>query len=257
MSPCSHSCTGLERCGPACAKPIARSSASVSGADARVDADLHEREAVQRRAGAGAVVLEEDQRAHRVDRGAARVGLAEDVVEDLQRQRAVVAGGQHAAQQTGHVQRALPGEAAVVAAPLQDVHRQVRRVRELEEEDLLARDAVDRVQRRAAAEDVERVQAGAQRGVVGGLDDPPRMVVGADVAAPGERLVGDLQATLVGAGGERVQVLAARASSSIACGWTFEQTSTVGAPRASITSNFASARRKSGRGTASKSRNGW
>ena len=83
----------------------------------------------------------------------------------------------------------------------------MRRVGELQEEDLLARDRVDRGQVGAAGEDVERVQAGAERGVVGGLDDPPRVVVLADVPAPGQRLVGDLQAALVGAVGERVQLL--------------------------------------------------
>ena len=54
---------------------------------------------------------------------------------------------------------------------------------------------------------------------------------------------------------------AASASSSIASGETFEQTSIVGAPSSSITSNFASARRRLRAnvacGTASKSRNGW
>ena len=167
---------------------------------------LDEREAVERR-GRRQPVLEHEQRAHRVDRGAARIGLAEDVVEDLERQRAGVAGGEHAVDERGDVERALAREAAVVAAPLQDVHRQMRRVGELQEEDPLARDRVDRGQVGAAREDVERVQAGAERGVVGGLDDPPRVVVLADVAAPGQRLVGDLQAALVGARRERVELL--------------------------------------------------
>ena len=171
-----------------------------------VDADLHEREPVE----GGArrqLVLQHDQRAHRVDRGAVGVGLAEDVVEHLERERPGVAGGEHAAQEAGEVERALAREAAVVPAPLQDVHAQVRGVGELEEEELVGRDRSDRVQSGAAREDVEGVQAHAQGGVVARLGDPPRVVVLGDVAAPGERLVGDAQPALGGAPGERVQLL--------------------------------------------------
>ncbi len=46
----------------------------------------------------------------------------------------------------------------------------------------------------AAREDVERVEADAEGGVIGRLDDPPRVLVVVHVAAPGERLVGDPQA---------------------------------------------------------------
>ena len=169
-----------------------------------VDADLHEGEAVQARA-RRQPVLEHDQRAHGVDRGAVGVGLAEDVVEHLERERTGVAGGQHAGEESDEVERALAGETAVVAAPLEHVHAQVRRVGELEVEDLV--DARDGAEIGAAREDVERVQAGAERRMVGGFDDPPRVVVLVDVAAPGERLVGDPPAAVGGAGGERVQLL--------------------------------------------------
>ena len=67
----------------------------------------------------------------------------------------------------------------------------LRRVGELQEEDLLAVDRADARRVRAAREDVEAVQAGAERRVVGALDDPPRVVERVDVPAPGERLVGD------------------------------------------------------------------
>ena len=55
----------------------------------RLDAlarDLGERVAAERRGAAGQLALEHEQRAHRVDCHAARVGRAEDVVEDLERQ---------------------------------------------------------------------------------------------------------------------------------------------------------------------------
>ena len=126
----------------------------------------------------------------------------------------VVAGRQHVLEEAGEVEAALPREAAVVAAPLQHVHHQVRRVRELEEEDLLGRDVADAGGVAAAREDVEGVEAGAERRVVARLDDPPRVVVVAHVAAPRQRLVGDPEPARGGAlgqlpqlrGGERVVV---------------------------------------------------
>ena len=58
----------------------------------------------------------------------------------------------------------------------------------------------------AAGEDVERVEAGAEVGVVAGLDDPPGVVVVAHMAPPGERLVGDPDVVRSGTLGERVQL---------------------------------------------------
>ena len=169
-----------------------------------VDADLHEGEPVERRR-RRQLVLQHQQRAHGVDRRAVGVGLAEDVVEDLERERPVVARGQHARHEVREVERALAREAAVVAAPLEHVHAQVRGVGELEVEDLV--DAGDRPEVGAPREDVEGVQAGAERRVVCRRDDPPGVVVLVDVAAPGERLVGDAQAALVRSLGQRVQLL--------------------------------------------------
>jgi hypothetical protein len=58
-----------------------------------------------------------------------------------------------------------------------------------------------------ARQDVEAVEADAEAGVVGGPHDAPRVVVLADVPAPGQRLVGDAQAAGVRAVGERAQLL--------------------------------------------------
>ena len=94
------------------------------------------------------------------------------------------------------------------------------------------------------------------------LDDPPRVVVVAHVAAPGERLVGDPDAALGGAlgqraqlrGGERVVVdrVPARRSSRRA---------SVSAPSAlhhvELALGAAQVARAARPGTASKSRNGW
>ncbi len=96
-----------------------------------------------------------------------------------------------------------------MAAPLQDVHREQRGVGQLEEEDLLAgdvRDAFDVLGTGAAGEDVEAVQAGAERRMAGRVDDAPGVVVGADVPSPRERLVGDADAEVLGQVGQSRQL---------------------------------------------------
>ena len=176
-----------------------------------VDAELHEGEAVEPRAvrqhGAAELVLEHEQRAHGVDRRAVRISLAEDVVEDLQRQRPRVARVQHARDELRQRERALAGEAAVVAAPLQHVHHQPRRVGELQEEDPFSGDLGEPRQVAPDRQDVKGVQAGPERGMVGGRDDVPGVRVVVDVPAPGERLIGHAQPALPRTRREQVQVL--------------------------------------------------
>ena len=157
-SPCCHSCTGLLRCVPGVAEPERGEGARDGGArQLVVHGQLGEREPVQLRGGRrvlGAAASrrtqvgragrrsprQRQQRAQGVDRGAAGVGLAEDVVEHLERQRPGVARGQHVAEEGGQVEGALAGEEPVVAAPLQHVHVHVRGVGQLQEEQLLAGD---------------------------------------------------------------------------------------------------------------------
>ena len=192
-----------------------------------------------------------------------RVGLAEDVVEDLERQRAVVAGGEHVLDEAGEVEAALAGEAAVVAAPLQDVHRQARRVGELEEEDPLAGDVADRRRGRCPRERMwKESRQVPSAGWSAARDDPPGVVVVADVAAPGERLVGDAQAALGGALARARAAARPRARRRRSRpGETLEQTSSVGAPSSSMSVELglgaAQVARERRGGTASKSRNGW
>ena len=63
--------------------------------------------------------------------------------------------------EAAEVKAALPRKAAVVAAPRQRVHVQQRGVGQLQEEDLLTGDVVDRAGIVAEGEDVEAVQADA------------------------------------------------------------------------------------------------
>ena len=77
----------------------------------------------------------------------------------------------------------------MVTAPGQHVHGQGRSIRELEEEDLVPGDLLDRRRVMPAREDVEAVEADSDRGMVGELDDPPRTSVVVDESSPGEGFV--------------------------------------------------------------------
>ena len=59
--------------------------------------------------------------------------------EHFQRQWSPVPRSKHGPEEPSHIQVALSGEVAEVAAPGQDVHRQARRISELHEEDPVAR----------------------------------------------------------------------------------------------------------------------
>ena len=151
--------------------------------------------------------LQPDQGAHRVDGGAAFVALPKHVVEDFERYRAVVAGPHDVREERGQVEIALTGEDPVVPAPGEHVHAQQRRIRQLHEEDLLSVNGFDRGRIPVAAENVKTVEAGADRGVVGEVHDALGAFEIVDVFAPGEGLVGDLNAVV---GGHLAQLLQLR-----------------------------------------------
>ena len=100
------------------------------------------------------LVHQVDQRAMAVDGDAARRAGPELVVEDLERQRPVIAGRQDRLHEIDEREFALAREAAEMAAPLQHVHVEPRRVGELDEEDLVARNGAYRLQVGAAREKI-------------------------------------------------------------------------------------------------------
>lgn len=158
------------------------------------------------RLGEADALLQHEQRTQRVDGGRPGLRLPEHVVEHFQRERPFISGTHHMPDEPGDVEAALPGETAVVPAPLQHVHRHQRRVGQLQEEDLLAGDVLDPLGIGTARQDVKTVQARPERGMVGGLDDAPGMVVRTDVAAPRQRLVRDADAEPLGQFGEPPQL---------------------------------------------------
>jgi hypothetical protein len=80
---------------------------------------------------------------------------------------------------------AFPGHVAEVPAPLQQIHLDGGRVRELDEEDPVGRNGADRVRVELASQGVETVEDQADGRVVGAADDLPGVAVVVDVAAPG------------------------------------------------------------------------
>jgi hypothetical protein len=146
------------------------------------------------------------ERALAVDRDAARRAGAELVVEDLEREPALVAGFLQRGHEVEHREVALAREVAVVAAPGEVVHVDLRRVGDLDEEDAVARDRADRAEIGAAREDVKRVEHEPDGGMVGAAHRLPRVAIVVDVAAPGERLEADAQAALRRALAELAQI---------------------------------------------------
>ena len=147
-----------------------------------------------------------DQRAMPVDRDRARGARAELVVEDFQRDEAVIAGrlqGRHEVEQR---QVALPRQIAEMTAPLQHVHVHPRRIRDLHQENAVARDRTDRLEIGVAGEDVEGVEHQPDRRMIGAAHDLPGVAIVVDVPAPGERLETDAHAALGGAFAKLVEI---------------------------------------------------
>ena len=134
-------------------------------------------------------MLQPAQRASRTDGCRARVRLAERVVEDLQRDGSVIAGPHQVTHEGAEVEAALAGEEAVVPAPREHVHREKRRVRQLNEEDLVGGDRLDRLGAVALGQDVKAVEAQPDARVIGEAHDAGGDLVVIDEAPPRERLI--------------------------------------------------------------------
>ena len=139
-------------------------------------------------------VHQEEKRAVAVNRYGAWRAAAELVVEDFQRQRAVIAGRGDRAHEAGDVEVPLAGHVAEVTAPVEQVHVDLRCVRKLDEEDAVAGDGADRRGIDVASQRVETVEDEADIRMIGTAHDLPRIAVIVDVTAPCQRLVADADA---------------------------------------------------------------
>jgi hypothetical protein len=132
---------------------------------------------------------------------------AKAVVEDFERQRARIAGLDHARGEAGEVEVALAGERPVVAAPFEHVHRELRRIGDLHEGDPLAGDGGDRVRTIVERQRVEAVEREAEVRAVHRVHELPRVAVAFHDAAPRERLVRGDHAGRARGLGERAELV--------------------------------------------------
>src|SRR6185503_17491726 len=81
-----------------------------------------------------------------------------------------------------------------MAAPRQRVHVEPRCIGEMDEEDTVAGDRLQRLEFKLAREGMEAVDDESHGRMIGAADDFPSVAIVVDVAAPGERLKADAQA---------------------------------------------------------------
>ena len=124
---------------------------------------------------------------------------AEAIVEDLERERAIIADLEQFADELRHGQVALPRHAAEMPAPEQQVHRQARRIGKLDEGYLGRVDLRQAGIGDVARQRMETVEQDTDRRMIDGLDDVPDPTMVEDVTSPCERLVPDQHAARRGA----------------------------------------------------------
>src|SRR5437773_167643 len=93
---------------------------------------------------------------------------------------------------------ALAGETAKMPAPGQHVETEPRRVRELDQENLVRWNRFDRRHRKGWRQRVKAVEDDSDRFVIGAARDFPGVAVVADMTSPGQRLEADAQAARAG-----------------------------------------------------------
>src|SRR5581483_4066038 len=119
---------------------------------------------------------------------------AELVVEDLERQRSLVAGRIDCSHEFGNRKISLAGETAEVPAPGEHIEVKLRRISELNQENAVARDRSDGARRKAGRQRMKTVEDDADGGMIGASDDLPGVAVVVDVASPRQGLVADAEA---------------------------------------------------------------
>src|SRR5262245_42724469 len=83
---------------------------------------------------------------------------------------------------------ALPGKAAVMAAPGKIVQVELGRVGDLNQENAVVRYGTHRIEIGAARQHVKAVKHQSDRRMIGAADDLPGVAIVADMPSPGERL---------------------------------------------------------------------
>ena len=137
-----------------------------------------------------------DQRALPIDGDRARRTGAELVVENLERQVALIAGRCHRAHEIEQRHIPLPRKAAEMPAPVQHIHLEPWRIGKLDEKNPVAGNGAHRREIGLAGERVKRVEDETNGGMVRAAHHLPGIAVVVDMAPPRQRLEADTQFTL-------------------------------------------------------------
>jgi hypothetical protein len=144
------------------------------------------------------LLAQPQERAHAVDRDPAGRRGAEIVAEDLMADRSLVADRREPAQHRRHWQIPLTRQTAVMAAEMQEIHLDRRRIGDLDEDDPLGRDLGDVIDRQAFRQHVVAVENEADVRMIGHPHGLPCLSIVVDVPTPGERFEADGDAELAG-----------------------------------------------------------
>src|SRR5690606_17438123 len=117
------------------------------------------------------------------------------VIEDLEREIAVIAGIDDGGGELDDGEIALARHVAEVAAPVKQGHVDLRRIGQLHDEDPLPRNRADRIDVDPFREAMKAVEDKADIRMVGPPYDLPRIAMVADMLAPGQGFVADAKAT--------------------------------------------------------------
>src|SRR6266700_1741540 len=139
-------------------------------------------------------ILQQDQRPQPVSSGARRRAGTKLVVEDFERERPRIAGGDHGFHEVGHGQIALTGKASEMPAPGEDVEAKLWRVSQLNQKYLFGRNRSNGGDRKRRRQRMEAVENDADRIVVGAAHDLPCIAIIVHMPSPCERFEADTQA---------------------------------------------------------------
>lgn len=124
-----------------------------------------------------------------IGRNRTRQTASELVVEDLQGEIPIITCRRDGFGERGDGKVAFTRHISEVAAPVEQVHVDIRGIGKLDDEDFLFGNRADGIDVDLARQSVEAVEDKTDIRMIGATDDLPGVAVVADMAAPGKRLV--------------------------------------------------------------------
>ena len=152
------------------------------------------------------VIHERQEGSHAVFGNGPRAGAPKLVVEDLKRDRTIVASRGNRLHERPHVQIAFARHVAEVPRPIEQVHLDPGCIRKLHEKDLVAGNAADAVRAQLPPERVKAVDDQSDAWMVRAPHDLPCIPMVVDMGAPGQRLEAYAQSVFDGRVAQGIQV---------------------------------------------------